>query len=162
MDREGRPLPKRTDKVFLYIIFGAIVLGGLCIACLVGLVVLPVSWWSRGNAPETAKAFLKTNPKVISEIGAVKDFCWLPSGSVQEMNGRGKAHLIFTLKGAKGEARAALDMTKAPGEDWRVDKAVLYVAGREIPLKGQPPPSDLSPPQPGQATGGSDSEGVAA
>jgi hypothetical protein len=162
MDREVCPLPKRTDKVFLYILFGLVVLGGLCVACLVGVVVLPVSWWSHGNAPETAKLYLKTNPKVISEIGAVQGFGWLPSGSVQEMNGKGKAHLIFTLKGEKGEARAVLDLTKAPGKDWQVDAATLYVAGREIPLKGQPPPGDLSPPQPGQTAEGSDADGVAA
>ena len=110
-----------------------------------------------------SKAFLGSNPVVIEQVGRIRRFGWVPSGSLQETNGRGRAHLTLTMEGEKGEAKATVDLTKEAGGDWKVRSATLFKDGRTFILTGAgtgegpaeegrpaPPPPDSSPVSPGE------------
>jgi len=138
----------RTDKVLLYALLTLVLLGGLCACCLFAAIFTPFRFWTHGGAPEAAKSYLRNNPVVVAQIGQVTGFGWFPNGSVSEVNGRGKAHLVFALKGTKGEGRAVLDLEKKPKTDWSVVSARLYVAGKEFILREPPLGSQPAPPPP--------------
>jgi hypothetical protein len=148
---------KKTDKVLLYGFISLLAAGGLCVACLVAVIFLPFSWFSHGGAAETARYFLKNDPVVQARIGDIRDFGWLPSGSVREVNGAGRAHLVFSLKGSRAEGRATVDLAKEAGKDWEVTAATLAVGGKEFVLKGDGtltmPPAPVSPREPGPESG---------
>ena len=148
---------KKTDKVLLYGIIAMLAAGGLCVGCLVAVILLPFSWFSHGGAAETARHFLKNDPAVQARIGDIKDFGWLPNGSVREVNGAGRAHLVFSLKGSRAEGQATVDLTKRAGKDWEVTAATLAVGGKDFILKGQGtqtmPPAPVPPQEPGPESG---------
>ena len=142
-------MASRTDKVLLYALLTLILLGGLCACCLFAAIFTPLRFWTHGGAPEAAKTYLRNNPVVLAQIGQVTGFGWFPNGSVSDVNGRGKAHLVFALKGTKGEGRAVLDLEKKPDANWTVVAARLYVGGKEFILQEPPLGSQPAPPLPG-------------
>lgn len=138
MTREGGVVVKRSDKVLLMVVGGILLLAGLCAVCLVGGLFLPYHWWTQGGPSQAAKDFLASDPILRERVGAIRDFGIFPSGSVNEVNGKGKAHLEFSLKGDKGNGRALVDLAKEPNKEWRVIAARLYVGDREFILKAGP------------------------
>lgn len=138
---------KRSDKVLLGLLGALALLILLCAACVVAVVVLPLRWWSHGGAVEASKEFLASNPVVVQKIGKIERFGRVPSGTFEETNGRGSAHLTLTLHGEKGEAKATLDLTKEPGGSWKVRSATLLADGASLPLLGaaQGPADDGAP-----------------
>lgn len=147
---------KKSDKVLLYGIAAVVVAGGLCVGCLVAAVFLPFSWLYHGGAADAAKEFLRSNAVVKARIGEIRDFGWFPNGTVEVTNGRGKAHLAFSLKGTNGNGRATVDLSKKNGGDWQVTGAILVVGTREYILKRPqeaPPGTPASPRTPGPESG---------
>lgn len=142
---------RKTDKALLYGVACVLAAGGLCVGCLVAVVFLPFSWFSHGGAAETAKHFIKNDPAVHARIGEIKSFGFFPSGSVREVNGAGEAHLIFSIRGAKADGRATVNLSKKPGEDWKVTAAELVVDGRVYILRGKG--SNATPGGPGPEVG---------
>ena len=144
---------KHSDKTLLYVVGGVAAVGGLCVACLAAVILFPARLWTHGGAAEAAKHFLSSSAVVRAKVGTIKDFGLFPSGSVKVNNGVGSAHLIFSLKGDKGEGRAVLDLEKPPNGDWKVEGATLYLGGQAFSLEGkgasddeQPAPKDTAPP----------------
>jgi hypothetical protein len=162
---------KRSDKVLFWLVGTLALLVLLCGACIVGVVVLPFRWWSHGSAMQASKDFLASNSVVREQVGEIRGFGWVPSGSLQETNGRGQAHLTLSLQGEKGEAKATIDLTKEPGGSWKVKSATLFKEGRSFALTDEPSPSgpadgganQSSPPaEPPPAADGQDSDGLPA
>jgi hypothetical protein len=162
---------KRSDKILLWLLGTLALLVLLCGACIVGVVVLPVRWWSHGSAVQASKDFLASSSIVKEQVGQIRGFGWVPSGSLHETNGKGQAHLTFSLKGEKGDAKATLDLTKEPGGPWKVKSATLFKEGRSFALTDEPSPGGpagggtnqpSSPAEPPPAQEGQDSEGLPA
>lgn len=160
MAREGGPLVKRSDKVLLMVVGGILLVVGLCAICLVGGLFLPYHWWTQGGPSQAAKDFLASDPTLREQLGAIKDFGLFPSGSVNELNGKGKAHLEFSLEGDKGRGRAAVDLAKEPRKDWWVTAATLYVGDREFILKAGSPSEGEPLQKPGQKPPVKDPDGL--
>ncbi len=147
---------KKTDKMLLYGIAAVVAAGGLCVGCLVAAVFLPFSWLYHGGAAGAAKKFLRSNAVVRARLGEIKDFGWFPSGTVEVTNGAGKAHLVFSLKGTRGQGQAAVDLSKKAGRDWKVTAATLTVGEKEYILRKAPaalPGTPASPQPPGGESG---------
>lgn len=149
---------KGTDKFFLGVIGGIVLVVLLCVCCIAAMVLSPFGFLMKNGAQDTAKAFLKADPQVQAQVGAIKSFGLFPQGSVSINNGQGHAELNFSLKGDKGEGKATVRLSKEPNKEWEVIAATLDAGGRTIVLKGEsteapPPIPDSAPPQPQRRSG---------
>ena len=134
---------KGTDKFFLGVIGGIVLVVLLCVCCIAALVLSPFGFLMKNGAQDTAKSFLKADPRVQAQIGTIQSFGLFPQGSVNINNGSGRAELHYSLKGDKGEGKAVVTLAKEPDKPWQVVAATLEVGGRTTVLKGEPP---LPPP----------------
>lgn len=142
---------KKSEKWMLFSVLGALAIVGLCLVCIVGAVLVPLRWWSHGGAAGAAKDYLSKSAAVQAQIGPVREFGQFPTGSESVINGEGSAHLVITMKGARRDGSAELQLVRKPGQPWKVTSAVLRVEGREIQLEGVSGPSQ--PPSPEQPKG---------
>ncbi len=143
-------MAKKNNKILWVTLLSIFTLAALLVFCILSIVWLPYSFWTKGGAAAEAKSFLRESPTVQNEVGKVLSFDRLPSGSIQVINGSGRARLVFSIHGRLGEARAEVRLTKAAHEKWEVISAVLFFQGREIPLmkgKGGLPPPPLETPR---------------
>lgn len=125
---------KKSEKWMIFAVLGALGIIGLCLVCVVGAIFVPVRWWSHGGAAGAAKDYLSTNPTVVAQLGAIKEFGLFPTGSQSIVNGEGTAHLAFSLTGEKGRGTAEVDLSKKKGGPWKVVGAKLTVGGQTLPL----------------------------
>ena len=147
---------KSSEKWMLAAVLSALGIVGFCLICIVGAVLTPLRWWSHGGATEAAEDFLRKNPVVTAHLGTIRSFGALPSGSQSLINGEGKAHLLITIRGEKGEGTAEVDLMKRPGESWKVTAAVLVAGDQRLVLEAGPGASSPSPPS--EAQPGSDED----
>ena len=137
---------KKSEKWMTFVVLGALGIVMLCLVCVVGAVMVPLRWWSRGGAAEAAKDFLRNNPVVQAQLGPVQEFGRFPSGSESIINGEGSAHFFMTVKGERKEGRVEIELSRKPGQAWKVISAVLTVDGRPLRLDGALAPPSLPPP----------------
>ena len=130
---------KSSEKWMVAAVLGALGIVLLCLVCIVGVALFPLRWWSQGGAAGAAKDYLAKNPVVTAHLGPVKEFGRFPSGSQSTVNGTGTARFLITIKGEKGEGSAVVDLSKKPGEAWKVVSATLSVGGESLPLDGEAP-----------------------
>lgn len=140
----------KTDKTLLAALAGLVLLGGACLCCLGGVGFLPFRWFGAASGPVgVAKDFLRQDPVVLERLGHDLQFDLVPSGSVNEQNGEGKASLILRAKGPEGKGEALVEMEKPRGGKWEVRAAELRVGLEIIPLRGvvtKPPKAPPDPP----------------
>jgi hypothetical protein len=129
-----------------FAVLGALGIVGLCLVCVIGAVMVPLRWWSHGGAAEAAKDYLRKNPVVQAQLGAVKDFGGLPSGTESIINGEGSAHFFMTVRGERKEGRAEIELARKPGQAWKVISAILTVDGLPFQLDETTVPPALPPP----------------
>jgi archaellum component FlaF (FlaF/FlaG flagellin family) len=110
-------------KIFL-IIGGVVAAVLLLIALFVGGVIA-FTLYSFGNsdAATAAKDFLRKNDQLKKEIGEVKDFGSLVSGSVNIANGNGTASFGLKVIGEKKTVNATVELQYTSGQPWRVTSA---------------------------------------
>jgi len=98
---------------------------GICFLT-VGLCALPMAAFliKTSEAYDTAIEYLKSEPKIKDEIGEVKGFGLIPTGSVQTttINGAesGSATLDIIVIGNKKNKDITIELKKTPEQDWIV------------------------------------------
>ena len=137
-----------TTKRLLLIVGGVVIAVGLLIAIFVGGIV-GFALYTVGNsdAAMTAKEFLRHNERLQDDIGEVRDFGALISGSVNVHNSNGAATLSLKVIGERRTVNATVDLVYRDGRQWRVTAASYrneagqtvdllnaYEAQQQIPL----------------------------
>ncbi|MFI5129087.1 MAG: hypothetical protein ACHQFX_03810 [Chitinophagales bacterium] len=98
---------------------------GICIL-IFGLIVMPVVVFmlKTSDAYATAIEYLKTDPKIKDEIGNVKGFGLIPTGSVgtTTINGAesGSASFEITVQGNNKNKDVTIHLEKTPDKSWTV------------------------------------------
>ena len=113
-----------TTKRLLLIVGGVVIAIGLLIVVFVGGIV-GFALYTVGNsdAAMTAKEFLRSNERLKDDIGEVRDFGTLVSGSVNIHNSNGTATLSLKVIGERRSVNASVDLVYRDGPQWRVTAA---------------------------------------
>jgi hypothetical protein len=113
-----------TTKKTLLIIGGVVMVLGLVVAVFVGGIV-GVALYQVGNSQASIKAkeFLRASEKLKTNIGEVKDFGSIVTGSVDVANGNGQATLHLKVIGARETVNASVQLVYVNRGDWRVISA---------------------------------------
>jgi archaellum component FlaG (FlaF/FlaG flagellin family) len=125
-----------TTKKILLIVGGVVVVLGFLVVCFVGAIV-GFALYQVGNSEAAARAkdFLRNSEELKTDIGAVKDFGSIVTGSVNLYNGSGQATLNLKVIGERKTVNATVDLVLVKGSAWRVSSA-SYVneSGQTIDL----------------------------
>lgn len=113
-----------TTKKILLIVGGVVIALGLVVALFVGGIV-GLALYSVGNSEAAAKAkeFLRTSEKLKQDIGEVKDFGSIITGSVNVSDANGQATLNLKVIGAEETVNASVNLVYINRGDWRVTSA---------------------------------------
>jgi len=126
-----------TTRKIVLIILGVIAAVTLITLVFVGGIV-GVALYSVGNsqAAEIARNFLRNNEKLKKDIGDVKEFGSLVTGSVNIDDDNGQATINLKVVGARETVNASVKMIFVHGQSWRVSSA-SYVnkSGQTISLQ---------------------------
>jgi len=126
-----------TTRKIVLIIVGVIAAVTLITLVFVGGIV-GVALYSVGNsqAAEIARNFLRNNEKLKNDIGDVKEFGSLVTGSVNIDDDNGQATINLKVVGARETVNASVKMIFVHGQSWRVSSA-SYVnkSGQTISLQ---------------------------
>ncbi len=126
-----------TTRKIVLIIVGVIAAVTLITLVFVGGIV-GFALYSVGNsqAAEIARNFLRNNEKLKSEVGEVKEFGSLVTGSVNIDDDNGQATINLKVVGARETVNASVKMIFVHGQSWRVSSA-SYVnkSGQTISLQ---------------------------
>ena len=136
-----------TTKKILLIVGGVVVVLGLIVALFVGGIV-GFALYQVGNsqAANKAKDFLRASEKLKTNIGEVKDFGSIVTGSVNAADGNGQATLHLKVIGERETVNASVQLVFVNRGDWRVISASYEDAqGQTIDLLD---PYDSSVPVP--------------
>lgn len=125
-----------TTKKIVLVVVGLVVVLALLAAVFVGGIV-GVALYQVGKSEAAAKAkdFLRDSDKLTADIGEVKDFGSIITGSVSVVNNNGEATLHLKVIGERKTVNASVDLTFTNGSAWRVS-AASYVnsSGQTIDL----------------------------
>jgi hypothetical protein len=113
----------QTKKILL-IVAGVVIALGLVVALFVGGIV-GLALYSVGNSEAAAKAkdFLRANEKLKQDIGEVKDFGSIITGSVNVSDTNGQATLNLKVIGAEETVNASVNLVYRNQGDWSVISA---------------------------------------
>jgi cytochrome oxidase complex assembly protein 1 len=113
-----------TTKKILLMVGGVVIVLGLVVALFVGAIV-GFALYQVANSQATAKAkdFLRSSEKLKTDIGTVKDFGSIVTGSVEIADGNGQATLHLKVIGERETVNAAVQLVYANRGDWRVISA---------------------------------------
>jgi hypothetical protein len=113
----------QTKKILL-IVAGVVIALGLVVALFVGGIV-GLALYSVGNSEAAAKAkdFLRANEKLKQDIGEVKDFGSIITGSVNVSDTNGQATLNLKVIGAEETVNASGNLVYRTQGDWSVISA---------------------------------------
>ena len=113
-----------TTKKIVLIIGGVVVVLGFLVVCFVGAIV-GFALYSVGNSEAAARSkdFLRNNEKLKTDIGEVRDFGSIITGSVNFHNDSGQATLHLKVIGERKTVNATVDLLLVKGTAWRVSSA---------------------------------------
>ena len=113
-----------TTKKIVLIVGGVVLVLGFLVLCFVGVIV-GVALYSVGNseAAARAKVFLRNNEKLKTDIGEVRDFGSIITGSINFQNDSGQATLHLKVIGAQKTVNATVHLVLVQGSAWRVSSA---------------------------------------
>jgi hypothetical protein len=113
-----------TTKKILLIVGSVVIVLGLVVALFVGGIVgFALYQVSNSQAAAKAKDFLRSSEKLKTDIGTVKDFGSIVTGSVQVADGNGQATLHLKVIGERETVNASVQLVYANRGDWRVSSA---------------------------------------
>ena len=125
-----------TTKKIVLIVVAVVVVLGLLVALFVGGIV-GFALYTVGNSEAAARSkdFLRNSEKLKADIGEVKDFGSIVTGSVSVQDNNGKATVNLKVIGERKTVNASVDLVYTNGSVWRVI-AASYVnsAGQTIDL----------------------------
>lgn len=125
-----------TTKRIVILVGVAVLAVGLLVVVFVGSIV-GFALYTVGNsdAAVTAKEFLRNNQRLRDDIGEVRDFGTLVSGSVNVHNSNGDATIGLKVIGERNTVNATVGLAYRDGRPWRVVSAsYINQAGRAIDL----------------------------
>lgn len=113
-----------TTKKIVLIIATVVVALALIAAIFVGGII-GFTLYSVGNSEAAAKAkdFLRNSDKLKNDIGEVRDFGSIITGSAQVINNSGEASLHLKVIGERKTVNASVDLVYTNGSAWRVSGA---------------------------------------
>lgn len=113
-----------TTKKIVLIVFTVVIVLALVAATFVGGIV-GFALYSVGNSEAAARAkdFLRGNDKLRDDIGEVKDFGSIVTGSVNVANNNGEATLNLKVIGERKTVNASVNLIYTNGSAWRVSAA---------------------------------------
>jgi len=113
-----------TTKKILLIVGGVVITLGLLVALFVGGII-GFALYQVGNseAAAIAKNFLRSNEKLKTDIGEVRDFGSIITGSVNVADGNGQATLNLKVIGDAETVNASVNLVYLNRGDWRVSAA---------------------------------------
>lgn len=126
-----------TNRKIVLIIIGVLAAITLVTLIFVGVIV-GFALYSIGNseAAETARNFLRTNEKLKADIGEVKDFGSVVTGSVNINTDNGQATVNLKVVGARQTVNASVNLLFIHGQAWRVSSAsYVNTSGKTISLQ---------------------------
>jgi len=113
-----------TNRKIFLTIGGVLVAITLIIVGVAGAIV-GIAIYTVGNsqAADTSRNFLRNNEKLKSDIGEVKDFGSIVTGSVDVNNDNGQATINIKVIGSRDTVNASVNLLFIHGQDWRVSSA---------------------------------------
>jgi Cytochrome oxidase complex assembly protein 1 len=125
-------LTKKNLIILLSVLGALVLLVALFVGAIVGIVFYTLS---HSEAAQTAKSFLQSNEKLKQDIGEVKDFGSIITGSVNSQNNSGEATLNIKVIGERRTVNATVIMMYRAGRNWRVtDATYRNEAGQIVEL----------------------------
>src|SRR5678815_2647935 len=112
-----------TKKILLTLGCVVIVLGLIVAVFVGGIVGITLYQVANSQAAAKAKDFLRSNEKLKTNIGTVKDFGSIVTGSIEVAGGNGQATLRLKVIGERDTVNAAVQLVYANRGDWRVISA---------------------------------------
>ena len=125
-----------TTKKILLMIGGVVLVLGFLVVCFVGAIVgFALYSLNQSEAASRARDYLRSNEKLQADIGPVKDFGSIVTGSISFHNDNGEAKLHLKVIGERKTVNATVDLILVSGSAWRVSSA-SYVnsSGQTIDL----------------------------
>src|SRR5450432_1311706 len=111
---------KRIAIILIWVVVGIGALVSIFAGVTAGFVFYTIV---NSEATATAKTFLKSNERLKQDIGIVKDFGWLVTGSVNVQNSEGRATVNLKVIGEKRTVNASVELIYRKGKAWRVSAA---------------------------------------
>jgi hypothetical protein len=100
-----------------------------------GIVGFALYTVGNSDAAVTAKEFLRNNQRLKDDIGEVKDFGRIVTGSVNVHNSNGDATIDLKVFGERATVNATVGLAYRDGRPWRVVSAsYINQGGRTIDL----------------------------
>ena len=125
-----------TTKKIVIVIASLLISLALVVVLFVGGILLFV-FHQVGNSDAAAKArdFLSSNERLKQDIGDVKEFGSLITGSINVQNDSGSATLNLKVIGARKTVNASVELMYRNGKEWRVtDASYVNEAGQTVNL----------------------------
>ena len=125
-----------TTKKIVLIIGSVVVVLAFLVSVFVGGIV-GVALFQLGNSEAALKAkdFLRNSEKLKMDIGEVKDFGSIVTGSVNFQGGNGEATLNLKVIGEQKTVNASVHLLLVSGSNWRVSSAsYVNASGQTINL----------------------------
>jgi hypothetical protein len=113
-----------TNRKIFLIIGGILAAIALLVVVFAGGIV-GFALYSIGNseAAQIARTFLRNNEKLKTEIGDVKEFGSIVTGSININNDNGNATINLKVIGERGTVNASVNLLFIRGQSWRVSSA---------------------------------------
>ncbi|HEX5886438.1 MAG TPA: cytochrome c oxidase assembly factor Coa1 family protein [Pyrinomonadaceae bacterium] len=125
-----------TTKKIVLIVGAVVVVLGLVVVLFVGGIV-GFALYQIGNSKAAVKSkeFLRNNEKLKQDIGQVKDFGSIVTGSINMSDGNGDATMNLKVIGERKTVNASVHLLFVSGSAWRVS-AASYVneSGQTVEL----------------------------
>jgi len=137
-------MSKKPLAIILSVLAALVLLVVLFAGAIIGIVFYSIS---QSDAAKTAKTFLQNNERLKQDIGEVKDFGKIITGSVKSRNNSGDATLYIKVIGEKRTTNATVVLMYRSGRNWRVtDATYANEAGQTVDLINQD--GTDTPPEP--------------
>ena len=125
-----------TTKKIVLIVGGVVVVLGLLVVIFVaGIVGFALYEVGNSEAALKAKVFLVNSEKLKRDIGEVKDFGSIVTGSVSIHDGNGEATVNLKVVGEQKTVNASVHLVLVNGSTWRVSSAsYVNASGQTVEL----------------------------
>jgi len=104
--------PTKTPRI--------LALTGIGIAYFAFLFLFIGSAMKNSDAYKVAISEIEKNEEIISEIGGIKDYGMMPTGSINTTNGYGEAQLNIKVIGNEKDLNVGVYLTKEPNGEWKL------------------------------------------
>jgi len=113
-----------TTKKIVLIVGGVVLVLAFLVICF-AVAIAGFAFYQIGNSEAAARAkdFLRSSEKLKTDIGPIKDFGSIVTGSINLHNGNGDATLRMKVIGDRKTVNATVDLVLVRGGAWRVSSA---------------------------------------